>query len=262
MRISVQSFWLPKAGNRLEEYEDAYWPHEPLEGAERARFRCAVADGATETSFSALWANQLVREYCRHSSLPRFFKTLPRLRREWLEHATAQPLPWYAEEKVRSGAFSSLLGLTIERATPEQNQFATWNVVAVGDSCLFHLRAHRLLTAFPLERSEEFNSRPYLLGTNVLGDKRLHGHVIHARGECAPGDTFYLMTDALACWFLRYQEAACEDCADMTFDALAEIRTQEAFADFVQEQRSQRDAEGKPALRNDDVTLMRVEIAL
>ncbi len=48
----------------------------------------------------------------------------------------------------------------------------------------------------------------------------------------------------------------------MTFDALAEIRTQEAFADFVQEQRSQRDAEGKPALRNDDVTLMRVEIAL
>src|SRR5262245_58112070 len=111
MRVSAQALWLPKAGNTPEEYEDACWPQEPVIDREAARFRCAIADGATETSFSGLWANQLVREYCRQTSVKQFVGSLPRLRQEWQWQVSAKPLPWYAEEKARSGAFAAFLGL-------------------------------------------------------------------------------------------------------------------------------------------------------
>jgi hypothetical protein len=256
MRVSTQRFWLPKAGNSADEYEDAFWPPEPITEWEGTRFRCAVADGATETSFSAAWAGMLVQEYCEQSSLNRFMKALPHLQRDWLHEVTARPLPWYAEEKVRSGAFASLLGLTLfERAAAKQTHVAVWDAVAIGDSCLFHFQADRLLAAFPLTHSDQFNSRPYLLGTVGQSLELLYDHITVLRGKCHPGDTFYLMTDALACWFLRHQE---EDTA--TFDYLSDIRDQHLFEEFVREQRVQRDCENRPYLRNDDVTLFRVEV--
>lgn len=257
MRVAVQTFWLPKAGNRPEEYEDAFWPPQAHRMWEGARFRCAVADGATETSFSALWAGMLVRAYCqRQPSLTRFLQSLPALGQTWRAQVTAQPLPWYAEDKVRQGAFASFLGLTLEQAAPRSGRFATWNVVAVGDSCLFHFRDDRLLAAFPLAHSEQFNSRPFLIGTEAPSEERLCAHLARQRGQCRPGDRFYLLTDALACWLLHRLET------EAPCDFLAVLNTQEAFTAFVQEERLQRDAEGRPLLRNDDVTLLRLDVAL
>ena len=104
-------------GNSADEYEDAFWPREAVVEQETDCFRCAVADGATETSFSALWANMLVRQWGEGTpGLSAFGKALPRLRSLWHREVAAKPLPWYAEEKVRSGAFSSLLGVTLLRA--------------------------------------------------------------------------------------------------------------------------------------------------
>jgi hypothetical protein len=64
MHVVTEAFWLPKAGNTLEEYEDAFWPRKSMDRS-LSMFRCAVADGATETSFSRVWAQTLVRAYCR-----------------------------------------------------------------------------------------------------------------------------------------------------------------------------------------------------
>jgi hypothetical protein len=254
MHITLQTFWLPKAGNGADEYEDAFWPPVPIKEREAARFRCAVADGATETSFSALWAGLLVREISRQS-LRRFLKAVPRLQQEWRQEVTAQPLPWYAEEKVRSGAYAALLGLTVERAAPELGHFAVWNAAAIGDSCLFQMRGDCLRVVFPVERAEQFDSRPYLLGTGAQNPAQWCDHLTLVGGTCEPGDTFYLLTDALACWFLRQQEAG------ESGDVLQAIRTPADFKAFAQEQRPQRDADGRPLLRNDDMTLMRLEIA-
>ncbi|HLV78955.1 MAG TPA: hypothetical protein VKT32_01700 [Chthonomonadaceae bacterium] len=255
LRVCVQTFWTPKAGNRPDEYEDAFWPQAPALVRSGVRFRCAVADGATESSFSAVWANLLVREFCaRQPSLTRFFSALPSLRQEWLRRVTAQPLPWYAEDKVRQGAFASLLGMTLEKAGPKSRRFATWSAVAVGDSGLFQAREGCLIAAFPLTRSEQFTSRPYLIGTAATNEEQLLAHLARARGPCEPGDTFYLLTDALACWLLRLHE---EQGAG---DPLAGIDTQEAFEALVREQRALRDAEGRPWLKNDDVTLLRVDL--
>src|SRR6266498_411215 len=238
MHVLAEPFWLHKVGNAPEEYEDAVWPEQLIQREEKL-FRFAVADGATETSFSGVWANILVRAYgqgqLKARNLP---KSLPRLQKEWLTSVSlrAQPLPWYAEEKLRDGAFSSILGFTIGPATADSGQSGRWKAIAIGDSCLFHVRDGHLLTAFPLENAQQFNNRPVLVSSHPTGNRRVAADIAHISGAWQVHDMFYLMTDALACWFLRRQE---ED--DSAILCLSDIATQARFAQFVQEERQQCD---------------------
>jgi hypothetical protein len=62
----AQAFWLPKAGNSDSEYEDAFFPRR-LKRRNGRRLRFAVADGATETSFSGVWARLLVSSFVRRA---------------------------------------------------------------------------------------------------------------------------------------------------------------------------------------------------
>src|SRR5205809_470835 len=111
MHIVARSVCLPKAGNSIDEYEDACWPIEPL-CIDVTDFRCAIADGATETSFADIWARLLTENY-RHMNPADLIDILPGLQHIWLEQVSTKTLPWYAAEKVKDGAFSTLLGLTI-----------------------------------------------------------------------------------------------------------------------------------------------------
>jgi len=256
MLVTAQGFWVPKHGNTHEEYEDAFWPDGVGAIRDVPNFRCAVADGATETSFSAAWASLLTRRWCEERiGLRRFLRSLPELADQWRREVGDAPLPWYAEEKVRAGAFSSLLGLVLHDVTAGRDWPSRWEAVAIGDSCLFQLRGDRLITTFPLAHSEDFNSRPFLLGSASPDAEEIGQHLSILGGEFRVGDVFYLMTDALACWFLRLHE---EEGSAVEF--IADIREQKRFAGFVQEWRAERDAEGRPYLRNDDVTLLRLEI--
>ena len=65
MHVMARALWAPKAGNRSDEYEDAFWPQRTINRTvnRSGLFRLAVADGATETSFAGLWARRLVRAY-------------------------------------------------------------------------------------------------------------------------------------------------------------------------------------------------------
>src|SRR6266513_307758 len=77
-------------------------------------------------------------------------------RRAFDQEVAAKPLPWYAEEKMRSGAFSSLAGLTLHGPAAEETgdgAGGAWESFAVGDSCLFQVRADELIVAFPLGSS-------------------------------------------------------------------------------------------------------------
>src|SRR5438105_4560754 len=142
MRTSLRIYWTPKRGNTQEEYEDAFWPPEPLDLHSKL-LRFAVADGATETSFAGSWAQILTRAYCRDRlSQKRIHKTLPRLQQEWNSSITSKSLPWYAEQKLSQGAFATLLGLTLLDGT--------WQSTSIGDSCLFQIRRNSVVTAFPI----------------------------------------------------------------------------------------------------------------
>jgi hypothetical protein len=249
MRTRIRVFSLPKSGNSVAEYEDAYWPRQGREIS--GVMRLAVADGATETSFSGLWARLLVNAYGRGRLAEATWNDdLNGIRRAWQRAVGQKPLPWYAEEKLRLGAFSSLTGLTLCPPAGPAESGGEVHVLSIGDSCLFQLREGRLIWSFPFTAAEEFNSRPLLISSldRGAGDDVAAQRV---RGEWQPGDTFFLMTDALACWTLRMAEAGTDP-----FVLLQSVESQPAFETLIADQRHCTNAEGILLLKNDDVTLV------
>ncbi len=254
MHIQVRTFWLPKAGNSNEDYEDA-WCAEDVKRADSNLVRFAVADGATEASFSALWANLLVKAYSSGQvDAASLDNQLPNLQALWLKDVGQKVLPWYAEEKLRSGAFATLLGITFRHAESRSDR-GSYVVTAIGDSCFFQIRAGKLSDSFPLCRSEQFSSHPMLLSSLPGNNQFLSETEVQDVGDWETGDVIYLMTDALACWFLAESESGIED-----HDIFATIDSQEAFGKFISALRTMKTDRGEPKLKNDDVTLIRCKI--
>lgn len=228
-RIHWRSFSIPKWGNRPEENEDACWHWQA--GPFNARhpgpdlhtfigepgFACALADGATRTSFSGLWARLLVDESLQRFSAPQ--KTVGQNRfgqfdladvtsaaqARWAGELAGMQLPWHAEEKVRQGAFATLLWFGLCYAGRTARAGGAWQAVAVGDTCLFQVRGDQPVVVFPPYSASDFARDPVLLSTiparnaAILSSPRKH----MAEGAWSEGDEFLLMTDALAAWFLR-----------------------------------------------------------
>lgn len=244
MRVLCNTLWLPKKGNTDDEYEDAAAPFEAVD-AEFETFRCAVADGATETSFSALWAKLLVDGFLTGADRAK-------LKLQWQEGIGTKELPWYAEQKAESGAYAALVGLTLSGGGSDGG---TWEAEAIGDCCLVIVRDSKFVEMFPLTESEQFNSSPVLLSSNVNETEAQTAEEILVKktGSWQPGDIFYLMSDAIACWTYKRQE----EHGDAPF-WLKSMNSQQEIADFAEVQRTLADADARPLMRNDDVTLMRV----
>lgn len=238
---------LPKRGNSADEFEDAYAPREVGE-AIALPFSCAVADGATESSFSNVWARLLAAEFVDcEGNLEAMEAEMPRLRALWREHVSSKPLPWYAEQKLEQGAFSTVLGVSIEQA--DEGNSARWHAFAVGDSCLFHAKADGQVVSFPAERSEELRAWPYLVPSRQLDEEPLHSIGRSRRGILEPGDRLILVTDAVAGWILKSLEEGGSPLELLNHAT----QTMPAFLAWVE---GLRDAGG---IKNDDCTLLWLE---
>ena len=151
MNTSATAWWAPKSGNTASEYEDAY-------AVKPEALRFAVADGASETSFARQWAELLVEGFVQGApSAAELRDFVTPLQAAWAEGQKGKATAWYSERKAADGAFSSLLGVTIEGDR--------WRALAIGDTCLFVVRSGKMLRAFPLERAEQFSNRPSLLSS-------------------------------------------------------------------------------------------------
>lgn len=261
MELDKHEFWLPKRGNSKDEYEDAY------NGSVR-NGRFAVADGATESSFARNWAISLARTFVKtpplhSSSAGELENWLRPLQREWHAGIDWAHLPWFAEDKAREGAFSSLVGiefLSEETPTPAideseesiqeapASEHLHWRALAVGDSCLFQVRDDKLLVAFPLERAEQFGSRPVLLSSNPANNRQALNDVRTYAGEGRPGDLFLLATDALGHWFLSECEAS-----QLPWATLSGMKKKD-FEKLIGRLRDEH------RIRNDDTTLLEVRV--
>src|SRR5712692_2413403 len=104
--IFCRAFALPKLGNSAEEYEDAA-------AADPRCGRFAIADGAAESSFAALWARLLVTGFVAAppADLGSWADFLRPLQQRWAAEVGGRPLPWYAEMKLQQGAFATFLGV-------------------------------------------------------------------------------------------------------------------------------------------------------
>lgn len=299
MWVRTRAFHVPKHGNKEAEYEDAFFPENEVH-REVTEFRCAAADGATESAFSGLWARLLVRSFGRRRL------RVQQLQRVWQRVIQRTPLPWYLEAKVPHGAHAAFVGLSIhetrkaiEAPTTQEAPLAAraaaapdaegpdaeeahwldpapavllpaqcsaeetteprtvasghWRALAIGDTCLFHVRGDELVDVGPLRKSDEFDSRPVLLASR--GPQQLAGSDTHVRmlgGAWQSSDTFYLVTDALAKWMLQQHENG-----DAPWQMLLELGTDAEAVSFEQ---LVADLRSSKALHNDDTTLLRVEV--
>jgi hypothetical protein len=246
------AFWLPKKGNHCREYEDAFAPRRLPNNKEIADFRVAIADGATETSFSGLWARLLVASYARgHLSPEGFESALQKLQERWRREVGKKNLPWYAEAKVRAGAAAAFVGLSIEDHKCDQGDPRNWSAIALGDCCLVHVRLGRVIERFPLRRASEFSNTPYLLSTNPTACRGWQDQLKQTSGIWLSDDSFYLMSDALAAWFMHEEENG-----RAPWEVMHDFGTVDGppFSNWIGKLRSEN------SIRNDDVTLVRLDL--
>lgn len=251
MHVISRTYHVPKAGTSEREYEDAAYPACPRDTS-KTMFRCAIADGATESSFAREWARRLVRHFGVGTlTSPTFRDVIPKLQERWQRQVDRRPLPWFAEEAVSRGAFAAFLGVAM-RCSGSGSNSKQWGAIALGDACLFLVREDCLHTAFPIDSSAAFNNRPYLLSTQRNNWPAEYAAMRKARGNWQPDDEFYLATDALAQWFLSEHEAGRKPwCLLRDLDTDAEPRT---FREIIDSLRMDR------KIRNDDTTLVRVNV--
>lgn len=287
-----RTFWCARRGSNSAEYEDAF-------AANEVAGRFAVADGATEGCFTGLWARLLVEDFVSSSGegtaeWPDF---LPTLQERWDTDVCARNLPWYAEQGVRHGAFATFLGLVLTaspRPLAEEGPLEHsprplagdgplehsplplgegpgvrvsfhWQAVAVGDTCLLHTREDALLRVFPIDRAEQFDNFPKLVGSRMsVEDIRARQSLwIDGNGQC--GDRLWMMTDALAQWCLTEIEAGrnpWNNFESLLSDIILPSSTcgrgaggeGDLFVSLIEELRD------TGRLRNDDVTLLAIQL--
>ncbi len=256
-RILSTPLWLQKAGNAPEEYEDAFQPAKCGEVV-GVRLRFAVADGATEGMLSGLWAQLLTQAFKRHWRqrdhasrwIARAYQDWVQVKQEYIARREAQnrPIQWYEEPGLEAGAFATLLGITLTGF--QTGHTGLFEVIALGDSCVFQVRKEELVLQFPFKHSDEFNNRPLLLSSNPARNRRVLENLKSARGRFKAGDRFYLLTDALAAWFMRELESGNKPwkmLENSNVDA-------QAFAEWIETLRRDRQ------IRNDDVTCLRLKV--
>ncbi|WP_238782735.1 hypothetical protein [Streptomyces monomycini] len=265
----------PKSGSTEAECEDAVTvlPGCAHDDMLRGPLTAAVCDGATESALAKDWARLLSRTAAEQAmngpelllggaAFEAFASSAVAQWDPWLATytqarvAAGRPLKWYEHTKLAAGAYATLLTVRTDPIPgPPLNPAPApaawrWRAAALGDSCLFQLRDDRLLRAFPVATPEAFGTAPDLFGSRNHDAGLLARRARFARGRCEPGDRLFLMTDALAAWFLSAadQDSAVRELLDFSGpDDLDAFRT---WLDGLRERRQ---------LRNDDVAVVRID---
>ncbi len=256
MQIQVVTFSEPKEGNAPAEWQDGACGGVFGDGT-GARF--VVLDGATGAYDPVRWVDQLVRSF-----VPRDGRSVgPRLE-------SAAMRAWFAEMQDRWAAdvrhFDSIIE---ERKFAEVGSFATllgfeiyaldgpepyWRAVSLGDTVLFHVRAGRLLAAFPPMGPDDFGTLPDGVHTSRASLDKMTERLRTGGGVLEAGDFLFAATDAMAQWILR---AVGRDEAKV-WATLTTLAHPDVFARLVGDQRREQD--GVKRMKNDDVTLMRLRM--
>lgn len=253
--MQVVVFHEAKVGSAAEEWEDGAG-HDPGDPASGRSARCIVVDGATEAYDSIRWVSQLVDSFLGIGPVGGAPALTDRAMDEWfglMQDRWVQDAPTafanvFEERKFRAdGSFATLLGCEIHGLGGPRPH---WSAVALGDTVLFHVRGARVLAQFPALAAEDFGIDPDGVFTQPSARERMRARLRRADGPLAVGDRLFLATDALAEWMVRVGRSD----ADLLWRTLGRLDHPVLFRRIVADRR--RTGE----MKNDDVTLMRVEI--
>jgi hypothetical protein len=240
----VRQYLTQKLGANRGECEDAV----AFNHANRA---FAVADGATEAFDSRYWARLLARAWVRQpaltpQSLVDLAQTLgARADKRWSQ----RKLSWYAEEKARAGSYAALVGVVFFCDRDE----LSWQAIAVGDCCLLQLREQRVITTLPITSASEFGFRPTLLPSKGIQAMTQSDAIKQFTGGAQLGDSFLLLSDAVACWLLEQRGGGSMALAQ-TFESLLRDDRIDELDIFFDEQRT------AVNIKNDDIAAIHIQV--
>lgn len=255
--LRVECFWQQKIGNNPVEYEDAF-SYKYIGDSELV---VAISDGATESSFASIWAKILVHKFTKNPAfnLEDFQKNIAESSKFWNWYVKRRPLPWYAEEKLKQGAFATLLCVHFKvRSTSDSlglnggEKTGKWIAAAVGDSCLFQVRNNELINAIPFDNHENFSNSPFLVSSIFERNSFVWDKVRFYSGTMFQGDIFFLATDALSLWFLSEYKQGTQPwnvLLDIISGKPTDSGTYKSFNDWISDLILSR------RMKNDDVTL-------
>jgi hypothetical protein len=244
VRLKIRVLHLPKAGSADAEYEDS--------SASSCKKRiAAVSDGASNNFESRLWARLLTQAFVERPpeewGRPQVLDWVDSVAAEWSGSIPWKDLTVFEEAKAASGSAATLIGLRLESSSRLADE-GTWRCLAWGDSCLFQVTQGRLVTKLPVAKSADFDIHPPLLSTRREISRLTIDQLITDSGEWHAGDTFYLLTDAIAAWFLLDTEQG-----GSPWEILSSFNKR-SFASFVKRARAQK------LMRNDDVTVVTLNV--
>jgi len=265
MLAITSTFWVPKRGSSLQEYEDAVWIGPDGDGSgelQTSSLTMAIADGASESLLAGRWARRLVEIFGTNKATrtrPAFVAAYRTAVGEWDDEVAeytkdreerGSPIQWYEEPGLAKGAYATILAA--EFRDGRGGRAPAWSACALGDSCLFQVRDELLYASFPMSDATSFTYQPPLLASRGADEAVLRRHVKVTTRDWERGDSFYLMTDALAAWFLGLNESG-----GRPWEPLRDMDTLDAeldFTDWVEEQRD------RNQMNNDDTTLVRIDM--
>ena len=246
MFFQRKTFWLPKDLGHDNEYQDAY-------ALDAHRGIAAIADGVSSSMFARRWAQILTRAIVEDPGdvldprdPERVDAWLTPRREAWAATIDEATLAWHQKTKLRDGAFSTLLWMSLIPA----DEAGTYHLTAhgIGDCLLLHVRDGESLASFPFDSADQFNQEtPALCSINPAGDPPPPIETFET--DCQVGDLIVLCSDAFGAWALAQQESG----SPLDWDAL----WQQSQEDWSSEIQTLRD---KGQIRFDDTTVVMLKL--
>lgn len=224
MKINIKGFITSKKSELYSDCADNYHINK-----ENNKF--AMSDGVSKSFFSKVWSDVLVKKYVNQKDWKDNNEFIVESQKEWQskidEIVNQSETKWFTKSQYirKDPALATFVGLQFIES--EQK----WIAQALGDSFLFFIPKGVTEIENKLSSKPEpivFDNFPDYLSS--IANYPQKGKIKAIKGEKLKEGTFYLMTDALAEWFLINTEQAKQK--------LDNIKTQEQYLETIANERN------------------------
>jgi hypothetical protein len=242
MQISIKGYITSKESELFYDCADRY-------AYDKSQNKFAISDGVSKSFFPKIWADVLVNKWVNSKDFDEA-QFIIDCQNNWLEQVTEivnkPDAKWFTKNAFnrKESGLATFVGLRFYKKKKEW----FWKADALGDSFLFFVPkkikdfSKECLVLSSKKEPIVFDNFPdYLsgLGNNHKGEKQIMESPLTS-------GTFYLMTDALAEWFLNEKENA--------ISKISVWENQKDFERFVNEERH------NEKLGNDDTAFLSIKI--
>jgi len=251
--ISYKVFITHKQGESKQDCQDAY-------DINKEKYRYAIADGATQSFYSAYWSRFLVEHFCSSEDTFLTDELLKHKGENWYSWLEPIQLKWHQKIKAlveeknkyfitnrfkrRESAVSTFIGIEINFTQSE----VLWHSLIIGDSCLLHIKDGNFHKSYLFESASQFTSKPEFFSSyaqeNIYEPKFL-------TDSLGKNDVLLLATDAIAKWLIQQKERGQESWIS-AWNSLLRLKSQIEFEDYINDLRQC----SQSPLDNDDVTIL------